>query len=247
MTVDWTHAAPAVLAAALASFVEFVEALTIVLAAGLTRGWPSSLLGGFTGAAVLAAIVALLGRNLRLIPLGVLQLALGILLLAFGVLWLRKAVQRAAKLRGLRDEAKIFARQTREMGCKPRRISSLDALGFITSFKGVFVEGLEVVFIVIAVGAAGGLLLPASLGALAAGVIVVLLGIGLHRPLARVPENLLKFAVGVLLSAFGVFWIGEGAGVRWPLGEWTVLLLIAIIFLSAVSSVFLIRNRGEPS
>lgn len=247
MTVDWTHAAPAVLAAALASFVEFVEALTIVLAAGLTRGWPSSLLGAFTGAAVLAAIVALLGRNLRLIPLGVLQLALGILLLAFGVLWLRKAVQRAARLRGLRDEAKIFARETREMGSKPRRLSSLDALGFITSFKGVFVEGLEVVFIVIAVGAAGGLLLPASLGALAAGVIVVLLGIGLHRPLARVPENLLKFAVGVLLSAFGVFWIGEGAGVRWPLGEWTVLLLIAIIFLSAVSSVFLIRKRGELS
>lgn len=239
--MDWTQAAPVVLAAFLASLVEFVEALTIVLAAALTRGWRSALAGAVSGAVVLAAIVALLGPNLRRVPLPMLQLALGILLLIFGVRWLKKAVLRAAGILALHDEEKIFDRA--KAGLAAGQARRIDALGFITSFKGVFVEGVEVVFIVIATGAAGGLLLPASAGALLAAIVVAALGLVLHRPLARVPENALKFAVGVLLSSFGVFWIGEGAVFHWPGGDWAILWLIAAVLLSALGAVRLAKSR----
>lgn len=242
---NWTHAAPAVLAAFLGSFVEFVEALTIVLAAGITRGWPSALLGAVSGAVALATLVALLGTNLRLIPLAPLQFGIGILLLLFGARWLRKAVLRAAHVVGLHDEEKIFARERRTLDAAARGAGSIDALGFITSLKGVFIEGVEVVFIVIAVGAAGGLLKAASLGALFAGLVVLSLGIALHRPLARVPENLLKLAVGVLLSSFGVFWIGEGAGLHWPAGDAAILALVAVFLLAALTAVHLLKRRAS--
>jgi Ca2+/H+ antiporter, TMEM165/GDT1 family len=245
VAVAWTHAAPVILAAFLGSFVEFVEALTIVLAAGLTRGWPSALLGASSGAAVLAALVGVLGRNLRVIPLAPLQLGVGVLLLVFGASWLRKAVRRAAGVLELHDEEKIFARQTQELNRTARSIKSIDALGFITSFKGVIIEGVEVVFIVVAVGGPGGLLEPASLGALFAGLAVVLLGIALHRPLAHVPENLLKLAVGVLLSSFGVFWIGEGSGFHWPARDWTILLLIAAFLIASALTVSLLKRRAR--
>jgi uncharacterized membrane protein len=241
--VNWTQAAPVVLAAFLASLVEFVEALTIVLAAGLTRGWRSALVGAFSGVIVLAAIVALLGPNLRRVPLPMLQLALGLLLLLFGLRWLWKAVRRAAGVLALHDEEKIFARE--EAGLAVQRARSMDALGFLTSFKGVFVEGVEVVFIVIAVGAAGDLLVAASIGALLAAAAVVILGLALHRPLARVPENALKFAVGVLLSAFGAFWIGEGSGSHWPGGDWAIPVLIVLVLLAALSAVRILKLRSR--
>jgi uncharacterized membrane protein len=246
LLVNWTHTAPAILAAFLASFVEFVEALTIVLAAGLTRGWRSALAGAFSGAAILAALVALLGPNLRLVPLAALQLAVGVLLLLFGTRWLRKAILRAAGIVALHDEDKIFARETRSLSVDSTgSTASIDALGFLTSLKGVFIEGLEVVFIVIAVGATGGLLLPASAGALCAGILVLLLGLALHRPLARVPENVLKFAVGVLLSSFGVFWIGEGLAFPWPGEDWAIPSLIAAFLLVALWAVRLARVRAR--
>ncbi|HEX7360227.1 MAG TPA: hypothetical protein VF283_07025 [Bryobacteraceae bacterium] len=254
--MDWNQAAPVVLAAFLASLVEFVEALTIVLAAGLTRGWRSALAGAFSGAVVLAAIVVVLGPNLRRVPLSILQLALGLLLLAFGLRWLRKAVLRAAGVKALHDEEKIFAREKTELGGADHRLlwsarlrgrgeRAIDALGFVTSFKGVFVEGVEVVFIVIATGAAGGLLLPASAGALFAAIVVVVLGFALHRPLARIPENALKFAVGVLLSSFGVFWIGEGAGFPWPGGDWAIPLLLAVVLVAALCAVRAAKSRSR--
>lgn len=244
--MDWTQAAPVVLAAFLASLVEFVEALTIVLAAGLTRGWRSALAGALSGAVVLAAIVALLGPNLRLVPLSALQLALGVLLLIFGFRWLRKAVLRAAGVLALHDEDKIFAREKAGLaGLTMKSATAIDVLGFVTSFKGVFVEGVEVVFIVIATGAAGGLLLPASAGALLAAIVVAAVGLALHRPLARVPENALKFAVGVLLSSFGVFWTGEGAGLRWPGGDWAIPWLIAAVLTGALTAVRIAKSRAR--
>lgn len=235
MAVDWAHSAPAILAAFLASFVEFVEALTIVLAVGITRNWRSSLTGAAGGAVVLAALVAVLGPNLSAIPIKILQTAIGILLLVFGTRWLRKAILRAAGVIDLHDEDAIFVRQT-------QRLASGDALGFVTSFKAVFIEGLEVVFIVIAVGAAGRLLLPAAAGALAAGLIVVLIGLVVHKPLSRVPENLLKLVVGILLTAFGIFWIGEGLSIRWFGGDWAILGLIAALVATALLSIRFMRT-----
>ena len=209
--MNWAHAGTAVLAAFLASLVEFVEALTIVLAVGTTRGWRSALTGAGAGATVLALLTLAFGPALQRIPIASLQLVVGILLLFFGMRWLRKAVLRAAGVIGLHDETAIFAREKAELltnGAGSQR-TSIDRVAFATSFKAVVLEGLEVIFIVIATGV-GGQLVAAALGAALAGLLVVLAGLALRRPLARVPENSLKYAVGILLSAFGVFWIGEG-------------------------------------
>jgi uncharacterized membrane protein len=238
--VDWAHSAPAILAAFLASFVEFVEALTIVLAVGVTRNWRSSLTGAAGGAVVLALLVAIVGPNLTAIPVRILQTAIGILLLVFGVRWLRKAILRAAGVLRLHDEDAIFARQT-------QRLVGGDALGFVTSFKAVFIEGIEVVFIVIAVGAAGRLLLPAAMGALAAGLVVLSIGLIVHKPLSRVPQNLLKLVVGILLTAFGIFWIGEGLGFRWFGGDWSILGLIAAVTATVLLSVRLIAAPARTA
>ncbi len=227
--IDWKHIGPVFLAAFLASLVEFVEALTIVLAVGVTRGWRWALVGAGAGAIVLILLTAAFGPALQLAPLATLQIVVGVLLLLFGMRWLRKAILRAAGVISLHDEEKIFHRQTTSLGAlglsfgtKTTR-GAFDGIAFITSFKAVMIEGLEVVFIVIAVGATGGMLVPGSIGAAAAACVVVLLGFILHRPLARIPENTLKFSVGVLLSAFGVFWIGEGLGARWPGEDWAIL------------------------
>lgn len=228
--MSWAHSAPAILASFLASLVEFVEALTIVLAVGVTRGWRSALTGALAGAAVLTILVLAFGPSLRYIRIQTLQLIVGILLLMFGMRWLRKAILRAAGVLSLHDESKIFARQT-------QALSSGDAVGFLTSFKAVVIEGLEVVFIVIAVGATGNMLLPASLGALAAGLLVIALGLVLHQPLSRVPENTLKFSVGILLSSFGIFWIGEGLGFAWPGEDWAIVGLVLGFLLVSLLSI----------
>jgi uncharacterized membrane protein len=232
--MTWSVAAPAVMAAFLASLVEVVEAFTIVLAVATLRGWRSAALGTIAGLALLAGIVLLLGPLLNRIPLHSLQLAIGILLLLFGMGWLRKASLRAAGIIPLHDEDAIFAAEAAQLGQHRRRYqqSNLDWVAAITALKAVLLEGLEVVFIVIAVGAGRGLLMPASLGALSACALVLAAGAILHRPLSRVPENALKFGVGVMLSAFGVFWTGEGLGVAWP-GQDLALLLFAALFLAA--------------
>jgi uncharacterized membrane protein len=226
-------AAPAVGAAFLASIVEVVEAFTIVLAVATLRGWRPAALGTTAGLALLAAIVLLLGPLLDRVPITALQLTIGILLLLFGMGWLRKASLRAAGVIPLHDEDAIFAAEAAELSEQAhRRQRSLGWAAGITALKAVLLEGLEVVFIVIAVGAGRGLLVPASLGALAACALVLAIGAVVHRPLSRVPENTLKFGVGVMLSAFGVFWTGEGLGIAWP-GQDLALFLFAALFLGA--------------
>jgi len=229
--VTWSTAAPAVSAAFLASLVEVVEAFTIVLAVTTLRGWRPAALGTAGALAVLGALVLVLGPLLGLVPLHLLQFVVGVLLLLFGIGWLRKAALRAAGVIPLHDEDAIFASETAYLDEEARRRkTSLDWIAGITAFKAVLLEGLEVVFIVIAVGAGRGLLGPASLGALAACVLVLLVGVIVHRPLSRVPENTLKFGVGVMLSAFGVFWTGEGLGIEWP-GHDLALFVFAVLFL----------------
>ena len=206
------HAGSALTAAFLASLVEAVEAMTIVLAVAIVRGWRPASLGAIAGLVVLALIVVALGPLLDRVPLNVLQIAIGILLLLFGMRWLRKAILRAAGIIPLHDETIAFTHETEELREQARRHEQrLDWLAGLASFKAVLLEGLEVVFIVIAVSAGHDVLLPVSAAAFAACLLVALSGIVLHRPLARVPENALKFAVGVMLSAFGLFWTGEGS------------------------------------
>ncbi len=206
MSIEWTRIGPPVTAAFLGSLVEFIEALTIVIAVGTVRGWRSAMLGTSMGVLLLAALVILLGPALGLIPITLLQLAVGVLLLLF-------------------------------------RINGWDAIAIATAFKAVVLEGLEVVFIVIAVGAVGHMLIPASAGAVAAGIVVVLFGLALRRPLARVPENTLKFAVGILISAFGVFWVGEGLGFHWPGSDLSILGLTVGLLLISLVMVPLVRHR----
>ncbi|HXR76172.1 MAG TPA: hypothetical protein VN737_09380 [Bryobacteraceae bacterium] len=242
--MDWTHSASAVLAAFLASLVEFVEALTIVLAVGITRGWRSALMGALAGAIILGVLVVVLGPSLGAIPLSSLQVVIGILLLLFGTRWLRKAILRAAGVLALHDEEKIYAREIRSLTpASASRARMLDPVAFAASLKAVFIEGLEVVFIVTAVGATGHMLLPASAGALGAGVLVMVLGVVLHRPLTRIPENTLKLSVGILLSAFGIFWIGEGLGYEWIGQDWTVIALIAGFLVVALAAIRIANSR----
>jgi uncharacterized membrane protein len=231
--MTWSIAAPAVTAAFLASIVEVVEAFTILLAVATLRGWRPAALGATGGLLLLAGIVLLLGPLLDRIPIYSLQLAIGILLLLFGMGWLRKASLRAAGIIPLHDEDAIFAAETAQLGGRAlTQRRNLDWMAGITALKAVLLEGLEVVFIVVAVGAGRGLLMPASLGALAACALVLAAGAVIHRPLSHVPENTLKFGVGVMLSSFGVFWTGEGLGVTWP-GQDLALLLFAALFLGA--------------
>ena len=243
MDIGWTHAASSVLAAFLASLVECVEALTIVLAVGSVRGWRSALGGSGAALVVLLAIVAVLGPALARIPLHTIQIAVGALLLLFGLRWLRKSILRAVGVIPLHDEAAAFAKETARL----RAIGGAggwDMAAVAASFQITMLEGIEVVFIVIAIGAGGaGLLMPASLGALAALLVVIALGLTVHRPLANVPENSLKFAVGVLLSAFGTFWVGEGLAIPWPGGDWAIPVLIAGFLLTAMLTVGLCRSR----
>jgi uncharacterized membrane protein len=239
----WAHVGPAVTAAFLASLVEAVEALTIVLAVATVRGWRPAGLGALAGLASLVLIVVGLGPLLHLVPLHLLQLAIGVLLLLFGLRWLRKAILRAAGIIALHDETAAFTAETAELRAQAsRRAVRLDWLAALASYKAVLLEGLEVVFIVIAVGAGRGLLVPASAGALAACVLVAGIGLALHRPLARVPENTLKFAVGVMLSAFGVFWTGEGLGVAWPGADLAIAAFAALFLFAGLAAVPLARR-----
>lgn len=237
---SWSHALPSVLAAFLASLVECVEALTVVLAVGSVRGpngWRSALAGVAAALAVLLLIVAALGRALTRIPLHLLQGVVGTLLLLFGLRWLRKAILRAAGFIPLHDETAAFAKNAKAMqGMEVAQ--GWDKVAFGASFQITMLEGTEVVFIVIAIGAGGpGLFVPASLGAVAALVVVTALGFVVHRPLARVPENALKFIVGGLLSAFGTFWVGEGMGLQWPGADWSIAALVAGYLLVALAAV----------
>jgi uncharacterized membrane protein len=243
MTLDWTHAAPSMLAAFLASLVEFVEAMTIVLAVGAVRGWRGALGGTGLALLVLLAIILVFGPLLAEIPQDLVQLGVGTLLLLFGMRWLRKAVLRSAGVLPLHDEAVAYANEIAALRGRGGVGRGWDRVAVATSFNITMLEGIEVVFIVIAVGAAGpGLLAPAATGALAALLLVVALGVALHRPVATIPENTLKFVVGVLLSAFGTFWVGEGMGLSWPGADFSLLALNAGFLAAALVAVKLSRR-----
>jgi uncharacterized membrane protein len=236
------------LAAFLASGVEMVEALTIVLAVGVTRGWRSTLLGVSAALLALAVLVAGLGPSLSSIPIDVLRLVVGALLLVFGLQWLRKAILRASGYMALHDEDAIFAKERDEARRAGVR-GGIDWYSFTLSFKGVFLEGLEVAFIVITFGTAhkNGVGLAAA-AAGAALLVVVAAGALLHRPLSRVPENTLKFAVGLMLTTFGTFWATEGAGTSWPGDDAALVPILGFFCLASLAAVRMLRRqRGEAA
>ena len=240
------HVVTVALPAFLASLVEFVEALTVVLAVGATRGLRSALYGSLAAVATLVLVVALFGPALGRVPLSALQLVVGVLLLLFGLRWLRKAILRYAGTIALHDESAIYAKQVNALGDAPPAARRIDRIGFAVAYTAVALEGLEVVFIVIAVGASGAALLPAIAGAAVAGAIVIVAGALLAAPLARVPENALKLCVGIMLSAFGTFWTGEGAGVVWPAEDLSLPLLIAG-FAVAAGIAFATARRAQAT
>jgi len=232
----------------LASAVEMVEALTIVLGVGIVRGWRSTLIGVAAAGVVLAVLVAALGPALGSIPIDTLRLVVGALLLAFGLQWLRKAILRSSGYLGLHDEEEAFRTERMQAAAAGEDIrAGLDWYSFTVAFKGVLLEGLEVVFIVIAFGSAQGQLGLAAAGAAAAFVVVAVAGILARGPLSRVPENTLKFAVGLLLTSFGCFWGAEGAGVDWPGDELSLLAVIGFFVLVSLLLVRALRRRRLPS
>jgi len=233
----------------LASSVEFVEALTIVLAMGVTRGWKSPILGAIAAGALLIAITAGFGEALvRYVPIDALRVVVGTLLLLFGVKWLRKAIMRFTGLKASHDEAQIF-REEAELARAHARVAAgqMDWFGFIASFKAVALEGLEVAFIVIAVGAASAAHSQsafgmAAAGAAVAGVIVIGAGIAISKPLASVPENHLKFVVGLMLTTFGTFWTAEGFGARWWHADASILWVLAGYFIVSMVMIAILRR-----
>jgi uncharacterized membrane protein len=233
------------LATFLASAVEAVEALTIVLAVGTVRGWRSTMLGVAAATAVLAVIVAALGPALSAIPISTLRLVVGALLLTFGLQWLRKAVLRAGGYKPLHDEAAAFASGRAEAGSAAVAAGSVDWYSFTVAFKGVLLEGLEVAFIVIGFGSTQSRLGLAVGAAAAAVAVVVVVGLVVRSPLARVPENTLKFVVGVLLTSFGVFWGGEGAGVDWPGSDLAILGIAGYLAILSLLLTRALRRRRE--
>ena len=228
-------------AAFLASAVEMVEALTIVLAVGVTRGWRSAAAGVAAALFSLAVVIVIAGPGITRLPLSALRVVVGTVLLIFGLQWLRKAILRASGLKALHDEEAIYRAEVEQL----RTGSTRDWYSFTIAFKGVFLEGLEVAFLVVTFGGSQHNVGLASLAAAAALVVVVVVGVVVHAPLSRVPENSLKFGVGLMLSSFGIFWSVEGAGGTWPGGDVAILGLLAC--LTAVSfGLVAIGRRSTP-
>ena len=237
----------------LACAVEAVEALTIVMAVGVTRSWRWALTGVAAATAVLAVIVAALGPALTALPIDTLRVIVGGLLLVFGLQWLRKAILRYAGLKALRDEDEEFASETDAARAATRAGTGFDAYSFTIAFKGVLLEGLEVVFIVVTFGASQNDVGLAAAAAAVAVTAVVLAGVLVRAPLARVPENTMKFGVGVMLTSFGIFWGSEGAGASWPGGDAALLVIIPGVALVSLAMVRWLRRAptrralGEPA
>jgi uncharacterized membrane protein len=251
MTANWA----VLVASFLASTVEFVEALTIVLVIGVTINWRSSLLGALLAAGALAVIVAALGPALiYIVPISVLRLVVGVLLVLFGLKWLKKAILRYAGVKALHDEEAIYEEQIAAMKARGEVVhQGIDPFGVVTSFKSVLLEGLEVAFIVITFGSAtstaaggkGNSIGAAAIGAVAALVLVGTAGLIVREPLARVPENTLKFVVGIMLTTFGTFWGGEGVGIVWPLSDAFLLVLVVIYLAAALALIVWLRQVGK--
>ncbi len=234
----------------LACAVEAVEATTIVLAAGTVRNWRSAILGLFAGIGVLAVIVAALGPAISAVPLRSLRLVVGGLLLVFGLQWLRKAVLRASGHKALHDEAQIYLRQVAaaKEATVERRGGVPDWYAFTLSFKGVVLEGLEVAFIALTFGSNQHDIPLAAVAAVSAVVVVAAIGVAVRAPLARVPENTMKFVVGVMLTSFGMFWGAEGAGANWPASDAALLVIVPAVALFGIGlTAVLRRSAGRPA
>jgi uncharacterized membrane protein len=228
----------------LASGVEMVEALTIVLGVGVVRGWRAPLIGVAAATIVLAVLVAALGPALSVIPIKALRLVVGALLLAFGLQWLRKAILRSSGYVAMHDEEEAYKREQEQAATAgSEQKAGLDWYAFTVSFKGVLLEGLEVVFIVLSFGSAQGKLGLAAAGAAAALVVVVIAGVLVRGPLQRVPENTIKFVVGLLLTSFGCFWGAEGVGVKWPGDDLSLPGVIAFMGLVSLVLVRVLRRQ----
>ncbi|OLC59135.1 MAG: hypothetical protein AUH76_15350 [Candidatus Rokubacteria bacterium 13_1_40CM_4_67_11] len=227
-------------AAFLGSAVESTEALTIVLAVGLTRGWRAPLMGTLVAIVLLAILVIVFGQLIvTTVPEWALKLLVGTLLLLFGLRWLHKAVLRSAGAVAMHDEERAYQETVNQLG---ETVTRRDWIGFILALKGVFLEGLEVVFIVIAVGGTGHGWPAAIAGGLAAAVVVAATGVVVRKPLARVPENTLKYAVGILLTSLGTFWAAEGMGASWPGDFLSIFVLAGVFFAASRLAVTLIRR-----
>lgn len=239
----------AALPAFLASLVEFVEALTIVLAVGVTRQWRSTILGVVAATIVLVVAIGVFGAALVMfVPIELLRLIVGGFLVIYGLQWLVKAILRAAGAKAKHDEEAIYENEIAAMRDEPPvPAHGMDWISFTVAFKGVLLEGLEVAFIVVTFGASAGQLGPAALGASIAGVLVVLIGVAVHRPLARIPENGLKFVVGLMLTTFGTFWAGEGIGVEWIASDATILVLLVIYTIASLAAVMGVRRQSFRS
>ncbi|HTY91784.1 MAG TPA: hypothetical protein VMC84_11460 [Methanocella sp.] len=236
------------LAVFLAAIVEWVEALTIVLAIGTSINRKSSLSGAAAGFAVLAVLVAVFGSALQYVPLNILRMVIGVILVLFGIQWLEKAILRYTGLKARRDEAKIYETSTHEFDAIREDRSKFSTLGFLTSFKSVFLEGLEVAVIVITFGLTGDVnqyqgMLTASVAAIMALLIVTALGVAVRKPLTIIPENTFKFFVGIMLVTFGTFWSGEGFGIEWPLSDLFLLVLFAFYLLLCLLLIGWISRR----
>ena len=241
-----TSVLPTITAAFLASFVEFVEAFTIVLAVGITQSWRPAFIG--TGAALLllAALVAVFGPLLAAVPIHLMQFVIGVLLILFGLRWLRKAILRSTGYIALHDEETAFAKETDTLRGQTAEKRAAFIAG-LAAFKAVLLEGVEVVFIVIAVGTAHRMTGYAALGAFAAFVLVLAIGLVVHKPLTQVPENTLKFVVGLMLSAFGIFWTGEGLGAEWPGADLALVGLLALLLAVSAGLVTYLKRRDRSS
>ena len=237
--MDLGSLAVAALPSFIASAVEFVEATTIILAVGVTRGWRAPLYGTVAAALTLAVIIGTLGVTIvTVVPEHALKAFVGALLLLFGLRWLRKAILRFAGIVALHDEERIYLKEVAELRAQGLRKTGFDRIGAVVAYKAVLLEGTEVAFIVIAFGAGGAAALNAAiLGAIAAGILVIALGAALRTPLTMVPENWMKFGVGAILSAFGVFWFAEGLGAEWPGDALSILPILGAFLVASWLSV----------
>ena len=244
------NALPLILTVFVACVVEAVEALTIVLAAGLTREWRSTFQGMAAALVVLAAVIGALGPTVTLLPLTGLRLVVGALLAVFGLQWLRKAVLRATGYKALHDEASAYLREVtaaQSAGAAVKRGAVSDWYAFTLAFKGVLLEGLEVVFIVLTFGANQKNVGAAVIGAACAVAVVAGVGVAVRAPLAKVPENAMKFCVGIMLTSFGTFWGAEGCGVRWPGNDVSLLVLVPVVTVVSLGYVAWLRSVAKSS
>ena len=239
------NALPLILTVFIACVVEAVEALTIVLATGITREWRSTFQGMAVALVALAVITAAVGPAINELPLTALRVVVGALLAVFGLQWLRKAVLRATGYKALHDEASAYLREVTaaQQAAKEARRGVTDWYSFTLAFKGVLLEGLEVVFIVITFGDNQKNYGAAVIGAAAAIILVTIVGIAVRAPLTKVPENWMKLAVGVMLTSFGTFWGAEGAGVRWPGNDAALLVVIPVVAVVAAACILWLRSR----